>query len=657
MLPQDEKNDLKPLIAWGQKKASLPLSKIAAAVRGMVEARRTKSPEPAVAPPPASAPLGLPPRGRFVGRETDLDQLRAWILDDAPQPIVVLGPGGIGKSKLTIAALHDPAVAARFADRRSFVRLHEVRDEAGVYGAVAAALGREPGAQPLADVIAALAGEPALLVLDNAESPWEVDPTGAEQAFARLAELPGTSLVVSLRGFELPGTADWRPILVEPLPLDPARSLFLAIAGDRYAADPALPTLLARLDGLPLAIELVAHRARTEPDAATVLRHWESERSAFVRRGQGGRKDLDLAVSIALSLASPRLTDAGRRLFAVLGRLPHGLARADLPAIMPRDGTAAANALAQTGLVLPDPERLRMLAPVREHAAEHTPGEPEATALAAHYAALADTLPYLGASSYDRDAALRARVELPNIEAVLPRRTADAEGSALGWRWIRVGDTRQTLGSIGLAMTAYETARDCFAASATADPASLTWQRASPSAGTGSATCGWPRATCPAPSRPSPTARTSPTARRRRPRQRPVAARPLRQLEQARRRAVGPGRPAGRPPGLHRRHGVTANAAPTPPTQWQSVRHERTASAARKLAEAAAGLPAGTTSSPAQALADAEQARRRAQWQRDPPSGERLATCRRAPSRPSPRKNIADKLAAADPGNASGSAT
>ena len=174
-----------------------------------------------------------------------------------------------------------------------------------------------------------------------------------------------------------------------------------------------------------------------------MLRQWESERSAFVRRGQGGRKDLDLAASIALSLASPRLTDAGRRLFAVLGRLPHGLARADLPAIMPGDGTAAATALAQTGLVLPDPERLRMLAPVREHAAEHTPGEPEAAALVAHYAALADTLPYLGASSYDRDAALRARVELPNIEAVLPRRTADPEDSALGWRWIRVGDTRR----------------------------------------------------------------------------------------------------------------------------------------------------------------------------------------------------------------------
>ena len=258
-----------------------------------------------------------------------------------------------------------------------------------------------------------------------------------------------------------------------------------------------------------------------------------------------------------------------------------------------------------------------MLAPVREHAAEHTPSEPEATALAAHYAALADTLPYLGASSYDRDAALRARVELPNIEAVLPRRTADPEDSEAGWRWIRVGDTRQTLGSIGLAMTAYETARDCFAASATADPGHAQWQfdlgisnerigdvlsaqgklaeaaqayqrkheivaklaaadpgnahgsATSPSAGTSSATCAWPRATC------------------------------------------------RRPPGLHRgqEHPLTSSPPPTPAT------------------------PRGSATSPSAGNGSATCAGPR-------------ATCR-APSRPSPRaRTSADKLATADPGNA-----
>ena len=308
-----------------------------------------------------------------------------------------------------------------------------------------------------------------------------------------------------------------------------------------------------------------------------------------------------------------------------------------------------------------------MLAPVREHAAEHTPAEPEATALAAHYAALADTLPYLGASSYDRDAALRARVELPNIEAVLPCRTADAESSALGWRWIRVADTRQNSRQY---RSRHDRLRDrqrllCrFGHSRPRQP----YPAARPlgQLGADRRRAAWPRATCPAPSRPTPRARTSADklaaadpgnaewqrdlsvswnklgdvrrgpgrparrppglhrgqehrrqARRRRPRQRRVAARPLGQLEQARRRAPGPGRPARRPPGLHREQ-----------------EHRRQARRRRPRQRRVAARP----------LRQLGQARRRAAWPR--------ATCQ-APSRPSPkRKNIADKLAAADPGNA-----
>ena len=309
VVSQDEQNDLKPLSAWGQKKASLPLSRIAAAVRQMVQSRRPQIAESTTTATATAAPAGIPPRGRFVGRDTDLDQLRAWILDDSPQPVAILGPGGIGKSKLSIAALHDAEIAARFGDRRLFVRLEDVRDEAGIYGAVARELAIEPGARPAAAVAAALREAPALVVLDNAETPCEADLAGPVLAFARLAELPGARLVVSVRGFEVPGVADWRPIMIEPLPADPARALFLAIAGGRYHIDPALPELLRRLDGLPLAIELVAHRAQAEPDAATVLRQWEAQRGRFPRRGKGGSKQHDLGASIALSLASPRMTE------------------------------------------------------------------------------------------------------------------------------------------------------------------------------------------------------------------------------------------------------------------------------------------------------------------------------------------------------------
>ena len=461
VVPQDEKNDLKPLAAWGEKKASLPLSRIAAAVRGMVEARRPKTADPAAAPAAAVAALSLPPRGRFVGRDTDLDQLRAWILDESAAPIAVLGAGGIGKSKLTIAALVDSAVATRFGDRRLFVRLEDVGDETGIYGAVARELTIDPGPRPAATVAAALREAPALIALDNAETPWEADLGGAEQAFARLAELPGVRLLVSLRGFELPGVANWRPILIEPLHMEPARALFLAIAGNRYDADSALSELLRRLDGLPLAIELVAHRAQAEPDAATVLRHWESERGRFAKRGQGGRKELDLGASIALSLASPRMSEHGRRLFALLGRLPQGLARADAAAVMPQKGANAAVALTHTGLVLRDPGRLRMLAPVRQHAESEPLAPADREMLVIHFGKLADDLPLRWTYPEDPVLAHRALSNLSNIEAVLDltQESSDAiRRASAGWRRIRIGDAWHSFGNSEREAVAYEKA-------------------------------------------------------------------------------------------------------------------------------------------------------------------------------------------------------
>ena len=382
-LPQDpETNDLRPLKDWDGR-TDLALASVTAKVRGLMQVfRPVLAAITGEAPPLSSVPTRIPPRGRFVGRETAVDQLRAWIFDDTAQPLALLGPGGVGKSKLAIAALRDPEVVARFGEHRRFVRLEDARDEVSIYLAVARELAVEPGTQPAAAVAAALSGGATLLVLDNAETPWEADLSGAEQAFAWLAELPSVRLVASLRGFALPGVADWRPMIVEPLAEEASRALFVAIAGAKYAADPALPALLHRLDGLPLAIELVAHRAETEAGADMVLRQWDAERSGFLHRGQGGRKDLDLVVSIALSLSSPRMTEPGRQLFAALGRLPLGLALADLSAIMPHGGSQAASALAQTGLVLPDPSRLRLLAPVREYAGEQRLAESEASGLA-----------------------------------------------------------------------------------------------------------------------------------------------------------------------------------------------------------------------------------------------------------------------------------
>ena len=211
-----------------------------------------------------------------------------------------------------------------------------------------------------------------------------------------------------------------------------------------------------------------------------MLAAWERERAGFVRTGAGGTKQLDLAASIALSLTSPRMTEAGRRLFALLGRLPHGLAQADLAAILPADGTEAARALRRTGLVRRDAVRLRMLAPVREHAAAQPLPDADRRALCRYFAALADALPIYGMEPAEWAAARRARDELTNIEAVLALDPPAGDPAGLddsGWRWIRIGDTRQLLGALQLAVEAYRTAHRQFAQALQADPGNADWQR------------------------------------------------------------------------------------------------------------------------------------------------------------------------------------
>lgn len=124
------------------------------------------------------------------------------LLADPPRPTVILGVPGIGKTNLTVAALHWPTVAARYGIRRVFVRCE--RSASAVVTDLAAVLGI-----PLTtgDVRAAclryLAEAPAVVCLDHAETPWEADTLPTEDLFAQLASVAG--LVVSLRGAERPG--------------------------------------------------------------------------------------------------------------------------------------------------------------------------------------------------------------------------------------------------------------------------------------------------------------------------------------------------------------------------------------------------------------------------------------------------------------------
>ncbi len=211
-----------------------------------------------------------------------------------------------------------------------------------------AAIGLDPAGTSFQAALSHLARAPALLVLDNLETPWEQDRPAVQDAVEALATTPNVSILASLRGGAPPSAPRWSqpPAPLPRLPDDAARKLFLELAPSAAAYPAYLDRFLTALAGIPLAVELVALRAAGGTPLPELWAEWQ-------RRGTALAADPDLPQhrltslhrSLDLSWSSPRLREPGRRLFGLLGMLPAGIADEDRAALMPEEGVEAARQL------------------------------------------------------------------------------------------------------------------------------------------------------------------------------------------------------------------------------------------------------------------------------------------------------------------------
>jgi tetratricopeptide (TPR) repeat protein len=394
---------------------------LATFLRGLRPAARAGATvSPAPAPAPAAA---LPPAPVCFGRDAEIEDVVATLLADAPEPLSILGPAGIGKSTITLVALNDPRVAGRYGARRFFIRCDAVRTREAFAAALAGALGLPLGPQVEAAVTTELASAPVALAVDNAETPWEADTLRVEELLARLAAVPGLALVASLRGASRPVGVRWRqPIQPPSLPLPDARNVFLAIAGDQFADDPDLDRLLRALDGVPLAIALMANTAEGQPDLADTWIRWQTERTRMLRRAGGTDRLLNIEASYEISIQGPRMTTEARRLLSLLGFLPGGVAREDIGVLLPGHGVRAAALLRQVGLAFDEAPRLRLLTPLREYVQQkHPPLPADLQTALSHYMGLATSLGDKPGREGGAEAVTRLTPEAENMEAAIAR--------------------------------------------------------------------------------------------------------------------------------------------------------------------------------------------------------------------------------------------
>ena len=215
----------------------------------------------------------LPPQPPLFGRDDDLRILAAMLVQE--RLVTLAGPGGIGKTRLAVAAAAQQAAAGGvWPDGVWWVDAAALHDPSHLVPALAQTL-RQPlpagsGARELADL---LVGRRMLVVLDNCEH--LVDAAAALAVALRTA--PGVHCLVTSQ--ELLNLPDERLLRLQPLSLpapgEVADSKFGAVqlfverarAVDRgFALGPtnaaAVAEICRRLDGLPLAIELAAARVR-----------------------------------------------------------------------------------------------------------------------------------------------------------------------------------------------------------------------------------------------------------------------------------------------------------------------------------------------------------------------------------------------------------
>ncbi|KAG8978004.1 hypothetical protein FRB93_011410 [Tulasnella sp. JGI-2019a] len=343
----------------------------------------SKSPNPSAAIPSKPA--------LFYGRDKEVEHIAYRIVTTRPSRFGITGSGGIGKTSLVSAVIKHPRVTHNFNSRIHWSRCDEATSPPLLIEVISRSFHLDQSSKDrLRDIKSFLHSEtqPRLLVLDNFETPWDVEGRQSDitDIICALAEFPHLSILLTMRG-TLPGVGRvrWSKPELPPLTVLPAkasRELYVDI-DPSAGSDKALEALLSELDHMPLAVTLMAKAGSEGGGTPTqLLKRWKS-RGTEVIHDEGGDRLTSVNLSIQLSLRSNLMkkNPDALRVLSVLAMLPDGIKNDAIHDLVPdvSDPAKARSVLLRTSLVYAriDTNSFQVLSPIRSYIAHYHPPTPE----------------------------------------------------------------------------------------------------------------------------------------------------------------------------------------------------------------------------------------------------------------------------------------